>query len=316
MAGDVYTDRRRRQQRLERGQWANEYKVSEDGRAGAVQQFGREATTRNATKRSLVDPLRCETGVPPTNLQTRSKKSLEGQANRGQDIRLSETEFESQFPDLVVASPGAQRKEKAGGIVTARVLFDGTHGISVNSRIRVRDQEPSPIAADIKWILREKRRAGLSTFALTADVAEARRQLPIDRRDWHLLGSQSPPRGTVFDNTVGAFGVASASCYWSRVGAALGRLTHYLSGDTAQTWHLLVSDDLHLDARGGGYRAALMSFFILCALSEVPLSWSKTAGGDTVAWEFLSRSCTEPTPWVGGRNGSQGGQEKQRAARS
>ena len=101
---------------------------------------------------------------------------MEDQAMRGQVIRLSESEARSQFPNLVVASPGAQRKEKAGGVVTARVLFDGTHGISVNSQIRVRDQERSPIAADIKRILRKKSRAGLRTFALTADVAEAHRQ--------------------------------------------------------------------------------------------------------------------------------------------
>ena len=165
-------------------------------------------------------------------------------------------------------------------------MFDGTHGISVNSRIRVRDQERSPTAADIKRILREKSRTGLRTFALTADVAEAHRQVPTDRRDWHLLGSQVL-------NFVGTFGVASASYCWSRVGAALGRLTHYLSGNTAQSWHLLVADDFHLDAGGGGHREALLSFFILCALSGVPLSWSKTAGGDTVAWvgfEILHRS--------------------------
>ena len=118
----------------------------------------------------------------------------------------------------------------------------------MDSRIRVRDQERSLIAADIKRILREKSRAGLRTFALTADVAEAHRQVPIDRRDWHLLGSQVRTGGTVYVNTVGTFGVASASYYWSRIGSALGRLTHYLSGDTAQSWHLLVADDFHLDA--------------------------------------------------------------------
>ena len=94
-------------------------------------------------------------------------------------------------------------------------------------------------------------------------------------------------------NTVGSFGVASASYHWSRVGSALGRLTQYLAGDTAQTWHLLVADDFHLDAGRGGYREALLSFFVLCALSGVPLSWSKTTGGDTVAWvgfEIMHRS--------------------------
>ena len=57
--------------------------------------------------------------------------------------------------------------------MSARVLFEGTHGISVNSQIRVRDQERSAIAADIKRIRREKSNAGFRTFALTADVADA-----------------------------------------------------------------------------------------------------------------------------------------------
>ena len=54
----------------------------------------------------------------------------------------------------------------------------------------------------------------------------------------------SPPRATVVaayqaevQSTVGSFGVGSASYNWSRVGSALGRLSQYLAGDTAQTWH-------------------------------------------------------------------------------
>ena len=226
-------------------------------------------------------------------LEDKVEEVMEDQASRGQLLKYTEAEAKQQFPDLVVASLGAQRKEKPGGIVTARILFDGTHGVNVNTRSRVRDQERSPIAADIKRILLEKSVAGLSTFALTADVTEAHRQVPVDRRDWHLLSSQVRPGGTVYVNTVGSFGVASASYYWSRVGSALGRLAQYLAGDTAQTWHLLVADDFHLDAGRGGYREALLSFFVLCALSGVPLSWSKTAGGDTVAWvgfEIMHRS--------------------------
>ena len=52
------------------------------------------------------------------------------------------------FPGLVIASLGAHRNEKPGGVVSARVLFDGTHGIDVNHRTRVRDQERGPIAAE------------------------------------------------------------------------------------------------------------------------------------------------------------------------
>ena len=94
-------------------------------------------------------------------------------------------------------------------------------------------------------------------------------------------------------NTVGTFGVASASYYWSRVATAIGRLCQYIPASSANTWHLLVADDYHLEAGGTEYRAAIISFFVLCAVIGVPLAWKKTAGGDTVSWvgfELLHRS--------------------------
>ena len=127
------------------------------------------------------------------------------------------------------------------------------------------------------------------TFALTADVAE----VPIDPVDWHYLGAQICPGDVVYINTVGTFGISSASYYWSRVGSSLGRLSQYISAHTAHTWHHLVADDFHLEAAGAGYREALLIFFVLCHTAGVPLSWSKTAGGDTVIWvgfEILHRS--------------------------
>ena len=56
---------------------------------------------------------------------------------------------------------------------------------------------------------------------------------------------------------------------------------------------MLVADDFHLEA-GAEYRSALIVCCVLCAVSGVPLSWKKTAGGDVVAWvgfELLHRSC-------------------------
>ena len=61
----------------------------------------------------------------------------------------------------------------------------------VNRRTRVRDQEREPIAADVKRFLREKARYALPSFALTADVTEAHRQVPVGPQDWHFLGAQS-----------------------------------------------------------------------------------------------------------------------------
>ena len=91
-------------------------------------------------------------------LSDKVREVLEDHANRGRVLKLSEDEARKRYPNLVVASLGAQRKDKKDGSYTARVLFDGTNGISVNKRVRVRNQERSPIAADIKRLLREKQR--------------------------------------------------------------------------------------------------------------------------------------------------------------
>ena len=206
------------------------------------------------------------------------------QANRGQVLRLSEEEGRRRFPGLIVASLEAMRKEKPEGVITAPVLFDGTHGIAVNHRTRIRDQERAPIAADLKRVMREKSKTDEPTFALTADVTEAHRQVPIDEQAWHLLGCQVRPGEEVFVNTFGTFGIASASYYWSRVASAIGRLCQYMAGTSARTWHLLVVDDYHPEAAGPQYRASIMVFIVLCSVLGVPLPWRKTAGGDTVSW--------------------------------
>ena len=212
------------------------------------------------------------------------KDVLDDQSERGQVLKLSEREARIQHPDLVVAALGVNKKEKPNGVVSAWVLFDGSNGIAVYRRTRIRDQERAPVAADPKRVMREKARLGEKTFALTADVAGAHRQIPIHPRDWHLFGCQVEVGGDVYINKVGTFGVASASYYWSRAASALGRLTQYITGRTANTWHQLVADDFHLEASGPEYRAALISFFVLCAKAGVPLSWEKTAGGDKVTW--------------------------------
>ena len=54
------------------------------------------------------------------------------------------------------------------GTVTARVLFDGRHGIEVKTRTRIRDQERSHVAADLKRVMREKEMRRENFCALTA----------------------------------------------------------------------------------------------------------------------------------------------------
>ena len=133
--------------------------------------------------------------------------------------------------------------------------------------------------------MREKARHSDKTFALTADVAEAHRQIPIHPRDWHLLGWQIEFECDVYINKVGTFGVASASCFWSRAAAQC------IPGRVATTWHQLVEDDF-ISRRAG--QTAVQRWFrsLSCARPLEYLSIEKTAGSDTVTWvgfELLHR---------------------------
>ena len=47
------------------------------------------------------------------------EKVMEDQHARGQVLKLTEDDARTQFPGLVIASLGAQRKEKPGGVITA-----------------------------------------------------------------------------------------------------------------------------------------------------------------------------------------------------
>ena len=52
---------------------------------------------------------------------------------RGQLIRLPEAEAKAKYPHLVIASLGANRKDRPNGEVTARVLHDGTNGLAIQA---------------------------------------------------------------------------------------------------------------------------------------------------------------------------------------
>ena len=82
------------------------------------------------------------------------------------------------FPNLVAASLGAIRKDQPDGTITARVLFDGTHGISV----------------------------AMDGTTFNANSGRERRLQAV-----HLLGCQVQKGSDVRVLSVGTVGVASAS---------------------------------------------------------------------------------------------------------
>ena len=114
---------------------------------------------------------------------------MEDKAERGQILKYTEQEGRERYPNLVVGSRGANRKDKPGELFQPGFC-------SMN---RIRDQERAPKAADLKRALREKSEEEENTFALTA---EAHRQVLIAPEDWHLLACQVQEGSTVYVNTV------------------------------------------------------------------------------------------------------------------
>ena len=97
---------------------------------------------------------------------------MEHHTRRGQVVAPIEEEARARFPNLTIAFLGANRKDKPCGVTSAKVLFDGTNAIDVNTRTLLRDHQRGPVAADLKRTVCEKAKRGIHTFALTADVAE------------------------------------------------------------------------------------------------------------------------------------------------
>ena len=157
------------------------------------------------------------------------------QSRRGQVLKMTEEE----------ARTGSDSEGRPRRVVTARVLFDGTHGPAVNTRTRIRDQDRSPISSDLRRALSEKQHS----FSQLTSVRPAG-LCPFTHVTGTCWRSQVEPGGHFFVTTVGTLGVASASHFWSRVAAAIGRLTQYLVAEEAATWHVLVADDYHLESDG------------------------------------------------------------------
>ena len=125
----------------------------------------------------------------------------------GQTIRLTEEEARAQYGNrLVVAALGAKVKSgsRDAGDLKIRLLFDGTHGVSV-TRTSVRDQDRSPAAPDVKRVLQQLATQPGRKFGFKVDVKDAHRLVPVSPQDWHLLACRGTCSGDVFVNTTGTF---------------------------------------------------------------------------------------------------------------
>ena len=133
---------------------------------------------------------------------------MEREGSRGtKRPRASKSEARRRFLDLVVGVVGnepqgqTQRRSQRKVAIRrdARTVCKPTYT----------DQRPrkTPFASDLKRALREKSKLGELTFALSAEVSEAHRQVSIHPQDWPYLGCQVNEGSEVFIHTVGTFGV-------------------------------------------------------------------------------------------------------------
>ena len=117
---------------------------------------------------------------------------LVDQAERGQVEILTEADALKKYGErLTVASLGAVAKcVREDGSTEVRIVHDGTHGITLNSAIKVRDQVAHPTALDVRRILQECAQSRVPFFGAAIDVKEAHRQIRTRPQDVALQACQ------------------------------------------------------------------------------------------------------------------------------
>jgi hypothetical protein len=191
------------------------------------------------------------------------------------DEEVARREFGENF---LVAALGAIEK----GDGSFRVIHDGTHGVGVNPRIKILDQQRCPTAAELRLALRKMPTA---RFSLAADIKRAHRLVKVRREDWGFQACKvdSQAGGPVYLNTVGTFGIASAAYHWQRLAACITRAILYIMAKE-QIFQLIFADDLEwITAGPDALHNVVLSLFVLSILGA-PLSWKKTKGGIEHEW--------------------------------
>ncbi len=222
------------------------------------------------------------------------EKQLEDLVAQGKAGRATEAEILAAWPDAAVASLGALTQKKPDGSLKVRALYDGTHGVNINPKIRVRDKDRGPATADIRCVLRQLAATGRRTIGVKADVKDAHREIPVRECDWKLQVCRArPPPSTCYYFKVGVFGIASAAYWWGRLAACLVRLLHHVGEPALQAWILLVADDLKMESSAADPERSLLFLLWILVIVGVPLQWGKTAGGELIEWVGYSFNLAE-----------------------
>ena len=171
-----------------------------------------------------------------------------------------------------------------------RLIHDGTHLILVNNKMRVRDQQPSPMIQDVAAEAQEQEESGLKHMAIVWDYKSAHRIVDVAQEDWGLQGcatdsiiaGKPADDAEIFLNTVGTFGFSTAGYWWNRLGAMVSRGSHYILTHKYEGWILLFADDGKATFPAEIFKMAMLILFAFMAAMKIPIKWQKVKGG----WEF------------------------------
>jgi len=186
---------------------------------------------------------------------------------------------------LRIAAQGAIKKDDN----SYRPIHDATHGVCVNHAIKTRDQlsMPGPAEAAAAMEISREDYPGVH-FSLAADISKAHRRVKHRSEDWGLLACRSkmPKEGegdVIWINRVGTFGIGSIAYFWSRLAAALGRLTIKLWFNEC-IWQFIFADDLHINSGGPFKYLNLLTTVVTWLMMGTPFAWRKFRGGISLDW--------------------------------
>ncbi len=211
------------------------------------------------------------------------KRQLDELVAAGLHLRLSPSDFKARWPHGTVASLGAVTSLKDGEI-SVRLVFDGTHGVDVNRRIRVRDQERPPSAMDAKAYLAAQSKRRRVTIGLAADAKSAHRTIMIAESDWGHQAARAEGEEDIYVATCGTFGTSSIAYWWNRLAAAAVRLAHYIMDIDDELWVLLLADDFKIESSAAWPKRTVILFLLILSLLGIDVQWKKVQGGSTIAW--------------------------------
>ena len=202
------------------------------------------------------------------------------EAELGWMVEMSDEAAQAEYGDKLFVA-GLAVVQEPGKI---RVVHDGSNGVHVNHRIRLRDQVRSPGAGELRAILKKAATEDSKMFMLAGDVSKAHRRIKVRREDWGFQACRLEP-GKVWLNCVGTYGMTPAGYYWARAAAGgLVRLAHYLLGPEGLHELLIYVDDFIVFAES--QKEVEMSgflVFIWCVLGFT-FRWNKFKGGTGTDW--------------------------------